>query len=266
MAPIKNSWIAFCILTVASLSFGQQPEPLMNVEEILEQLSSDFHTTETLIALNQSLKQPGITPALVAAFKRDYFGPPPTANSRFTALSGLSERSDIPESDLALITNELEKRSVIVGTLSRDDESLATVALPILKHYPSAYHEELALRFVKMDKATAIDSAVSTLEAIGSDRSLPTLRAFREELVIKYPGCETIKLTDAAITAIEKRGLKYPDTPTLETTQSSVDETKSSTKNAPENFKGDARGWWVIALILLSLGAGVWFRRRTLGR
>lgn len=193
----------FAAASIMALWAGEvRSEIRPEVQALLEQLGSDFQTAEGMAELERGLRQPGITPDLMEALKRDYFIPNPNYLACTLALAALQYRTDLSEVDLATITDELKRCSELPGELPPNQESFACVGLLVLKHYPTSNHEDLALKFLSRERSMVLRSAVETLSVIGSDRSIPVLKEVREKMAQKYPGASVIALLDEAIGAI----------------------------------------------------------------
>lgn len=230
------------------------------VQALLEELGSDFETAEGRAELERKLKQPGITPDLLEALKRDYFTPNPNYLACTLALAALQHRTDLSEVDLAIITDELKRCSELPGELPPNQESFAMVGLPVLKHYPTARHEDLALKFLPRERSMVLGSAVETLSVIGSERAIPVLKDVREKMAQKYPGASVIGRLDEAIGAIATHPRIYRQHGNI---VSPSNQAKASAQGdeglAATELTGETTQWsWIVATIVALVFVAIW--------
>jgi hypothetical protein len=113
-------------------------------------------------------------PLLLAQFQAEYFGTPlpPGLSGARGGFYFLSMRKDLTAAEQKIITDELARRSEVPG-----DKMFVNPAIYLLRHYPSAEHEELILRFLQDGwPDRTVKAAFEVLYESGTEKSLPVMR------------------------------------------------------------------------------------------
>ena len=145
--------------------------------------------------------RPELKPLLLAKLQREYFEARkvPGKKGDVTALSILALRSDLTESELKPITDELEKR------IQEIDADFNFVAVSLLRHYPSPAHEAIVLRFLELNDSDErhIKSAFRTLHEIGGIKSLAAMEQVAVQKKAQNPQCTYLEEMNQYIVSLD---------------------------------------------------------------